>query len=173
MEIVLKLLEKISSYQVLNYLIPGSIMCVLLKWVAGIDLLSFSTIENVIICYFLGMVNGRIASLVLFPLLNNVGVVKEAPYEQYVEAEKVDSKVQVLSDVNVLFRSLANAMLLILLAYGLEKIIGRCMWLMNNINWLTIIGLFVLFLFSIKKQTEFVTKRINETNKRSSMKKRK
>lgn len=41
METLTKLIEKLSSYQILNYLIPGSVFCVLLKHLVGYDIVHF------------------------------------------------------------------------------------------------------------------------------------
>lgn len=168
MELIFKLLEKMSAYQVLNYLIPGSVLVVLLKHLVGIDLLQFSTWELLIVCYFIGMVNGRLASLLLGPLLKKSHFVIEEPYECFLRAEKVDSKVQVLSDIYVLFRSLANAMILLLIVFIMHHFVSPCSWFWHNINWISMIGLGVLFLFATRKQADFVSKRIKENNKKSS-----
>lgn len=164
METLTKLLEKLSSYQILNYLIPGSVFCVLLKHLVGYDIVHFSMVENVIICYFVGMVNSRLGSLILYPILKKTKFIKEAEYADFVKVEKKDSKVTVLSDINNVFRSFANVMILLLCALGIKNIDCISNFLIGNINWIAIISLFILFLFSIRKQTKFVRDRI-EANK--------
>ena len=164
MEAVTKLLEKLSSYQILNYLIPGSVFCVLLKHLVGYDIIHFSMVENVIICYFVGMVNSRLGSLILYPILKKTKFIKEADYPDFVVAEKKDSKVTILSDINNVFRSFANVMLLLLCALCIKNIDCISNFLIGNINWIAIISLFILFLFSIRKQTKFVRNRV-EANK--------
>ena len=164
MEIVTKLLDKLSSYQILNYLIPGSVFCVLLKHLVGYDIVHFSLVENVIICYFVGMVNSRLGSLVLYPILKKTKFIKEAEYPDFVTAEKKDSKITVLSDINNVFCSFANVMILLLCALGIKIIDCISNFLIGNINWIAIISIFILFLFSIRKQTKFVRDRI-EANK--------
>ena len=164
MEIVTKLLDKLSSYQILSYLIPGSVCCVLLKHLVGYDIVHFSMVENVIICYFVGMVNSRLGSLILYPILKKTKFIKEAEYPDFVAAEKKDSKITVLSDINNVFRSFANVMLLLLCALGIKNIDCISNFVTGNINWIAIISLFILFLFSVRKQTKFVRDRV-EANK--------
>ncbi|MGN0227050.1 MAG: hypothetical protein ACI4AI_03175 [Paludibacteraceae bacterium] len=161
METLTKLIEKLSSYQILNYLIPGSVFCVLLKHLVGYDIIHFSIVENVIICYFVGMVNNRLGSLILYPLLKKTKFIKEADYADFVKAEKKDSKVTILSDINNVFRSFANVMLLLLCALGTKNIDSISNFIVNNISWIAIISLFVLFLFSVCKQTKFVRDRVD------------
>ena len=164
MEIVTKLLDKLSSYQILNYLIPGSVYCVLLKHLVGYDIIHFSIVENVIICYFVGMVNSRLGSLILYPILKKTKFIKEAEYPDFVTAEKKDSKVTILSDINNVFRSFANVMLLLLCSLGIKNIDCIASFVVGNINWIAIISLLILFLFSVRKQTKFVRNRV-EANK--------
>lgn len=164
MEAITKILEKLSSYQILNYLIPGSVLCVLLKHLVGYDIISFSMVENVIICYFVGMVNSRLGSLILYPILKKTKFIKEADYPDFIAAEKKDAKVTILNDINNVFRSFANVMLLLLCALGVKNIECISNFVVANINWIAVISLFVLFLLSVRKQTNYVRKRV-ETNK--------
>ena len=72
---VTKILEKISTYQILNYMIPGSILCLLLKYLVGYDFLTFSVVENIVVVYFIGMVNSRLSSLELKPFLKKIKII--------------------------------------------------------------------------------------------------
>ena len=165
METIAKLIEKISTYQILNYMIPGSVLCVLLKYWVGYDLISFSAAENVIIVYFVGMVNSRLSSLVLKKILKEIHFIKETEPEEFIKAEKKDAKLTVLSDINNMFRSMTNVMLLLLIAYGLKHISCIETFVLNNINWIAIASLFILFLFSFREQTKVVKNRIETDNK--------
>ena len=165
METVAKFFEKLSSYQILNYLIPGSIFCVLLKHLVGYDIIHFSMVENVIMCYFVGMVNSRLGSLILYPILKKTKFIKEAEYPDFVAAEKKDSKVTILSDINNVFRSFANVMLFLLCALGIKNIDCISNFVTGNIDWIAIISLFIIFLFSVRKQTKFVHDRVEADNK--------
>lgn len=165
MDVVTKLIEKISAYQILNYIIPGSVLCVLLKHWVEYDIIRYSMVENVIICYFVGMVNSRLGSLVLKKILKKLKFIQEATLEDFIRAEKKDSKLTVLSDINNMFRSMANAMLLLLLAYGFKYIGVIESFVLSNFNWIAMISLLVLLLFSFREQTKAVKKRVEENVK--------
>lgn len=157
---VTKILEKISTYQILNYMIPGSVLCLLLKYLVGYDLLTFSLVENIVVVYFVGMVNSRLSSLVLKPLLKKIKVINEADHKEFIHAEKKDAKLTVLSDMNNSFRSISNAMLILLLAYLLKHISIIETFVLENVNWIAIVSLLVLFVLSYRKQTEYVKERV-------------
>ena len=165
MEAITKLLDKISAYQIVNYIIPGSVLCVLLKHIVGYDIIAFSMIENVIICYFVGLVNSRLGSLILRPILKKCRLVKDAPYDDFVSVEKYDAKLTMLSDINNVFRSFASVMLVLLIAYGIKHIEIIEKYIITNFNWIAILFLLILFVFSIRKQTKFVKDRV-EANKK-------
>ena len=160
-----KLLDKISTYQVVNYIIPGSVLCVLLKHLVGYDVIAFSMIENIIICYFVGLINSRLGSLVLRPVLKLCKFVEDAPYSDYIKAEKQDAKLTELSDINNVFRSFASAMLLLLIAYGIKHIEVIENFIIDNFNWIAILSLLILFIFSMRKQTKFVKDRVEAHKK--------
>ena len=161
---VAKLVEKISTYQILNYMIPGSVLCLLLKYFVGYDLLTFSVIENIVVVYFVGMVNSRLSSLVLKPLLKKTKVINEADHKEFIIAEKEDAKLTLLSDMNNSFRSIANAMLILLLAYIIKHISVIETFVLENINWIAIVSLLILFILSYRRQTEYVKERVEVDN---------
>lgn len=110
------------------------------------------------------MVNSRLGSLILYPILKKTKFIKEAEYPDFVAAEKKDSKVTILSDINNVFRSFANVMLLLLCSLSIKNVDCISNFVTGNINWIAIISLFILFLFSVRKQTKFVRDRV-EANK--------
>jgi hypothetical protein len=163
MEIITKLLDKISSYDFLNYLLPGSIFCVLLKHLVGYDIIAFSMIENFLICYFVGLVISRFGSLVIKEVMKKVGFFVEVKYKDFLAAEKVDPKLTVLNAVNNMFCSFASAMSLLLLAYLVKYIAIIATIVTNHFGLIVVVLLLVLFLFSIRKQTAFIKKRVENT----------
>lgn len=163
METLSKLLDKISSYDFLNYLLPGSIFCVFLKHLVGYDIIAFSMIENFLICYFVGLVISRFGSLVIKEVMKKVGFFVEVKYKDFLAAEKVDPKLTVLNAVNNMFCSFASAMSLLLLAYLVKYIAIIATIVTNHFGLIVVVLLLVLFLFSIRKQTAFIKKRVENT----------
>ncbi len=163
METLTRLLDKISSYDFLNYLLPGSIFCVLLKHLVGYDIIAFSMIENFLICYFVGLVISRFGSLVIKEVMKKVGFFVEVNYKDFLAAEKVDPKLIVLNAVNNMFCSFASAMFLLLLAYLVKYIAIIATIVTNHLGVIVVLLLLVLFLFSVRKQTAFIKRRVEHS----------
>ena len=131
----------------------------------GERLTSFSLIQRswivgIVLYYFIGLVISRVGSLIVKPLLERIGFVKEAPYEDYVEASKSDSKIDILSAQNTMFRTLcAMSIMLMGLKIG-EKVIGILPWGADVYDFIFLVGLFMLFLFSYRKRTQAIVRRV-------------
>ena len=72
------LLEKISSYNILNNLIPGAIFTFAFKFLYVINMDDYSVIEKLILYYFIGMILSRIGSLIIEPLFIKLKIVSNA-----------------------------------------------------------------------------------------------
>ena len=131
----------------------------------GERLTSFSLIQRswivgIVLYYFIGLVISRVESLIVKPVLERIGFVKEAPYADYVEASESDSRIGILSAQNNLFRTLcAMVMMLMGLKIG-EKVIGILPWGADVYDSIFLVGLFMLFLFSYRKQAQDVVRRV-------------
>lgn len=110
------------------------------------------------------MVNNRIGSLIVQPILIKTKFVTFAPYKDYLECELKDSKVTLLNQENNIFRSYIAIFLSLVILYvyiHLELIIN---WIKSiDILLLIIIGL-IVFLFSYRKQTSYIRKRVININ---------
>ena len=89
MENLLKqVFDKISSYNIFNNLYPGIIFCYILKFMFSKIVFTDNWYENLIICYFIGMILNRIGSAVIYPIMKkfkykNVPILNEATYDDY------------------------------------------------------------------------------------------
>ena len=72
------ILEKISSYNLFNYLLPGVVLCVVSDRYFDIPLLQDSIITGLFLYYFVGLVTSRFGSIVLEPILKKLKIVKFA-----------------------------------------------------------------------------------------------
>lgn len=119
------------------------------------------------VCYFIGMLINRVGSLVVEPCLKKTELVTFAPLEQYIEASKKDSKIEILSETNNTYRSLA-ALFLILGLYKLIVVIGgECLEKLCSelMDWLLILVWFLgllMMVVSYCKQTQYIVKRIKK-----------
>ena len=100
------ILEKLSAYNIFSYLLPGLLFVSLGERLTSFSLIQRSWIVGIVLYYFIGLVISRVGSLIVKPLLERIGFVKEAPYEDYVEASASDSRIGILSAQNNLFRTL-------------------------------------------------------------------
>ncbi len=154
-----ELLEKISSYNIFNYLLPGAVFGF---WISSEYELTLASdlLTNAFIYYFLGMIVSRIGSLIIAPILKWMKIIKFDKYKSFIKASKKDEKIDLLSEVNNMYRTFISLFSVI----GFLKFYN---WLESKIIWLDdcriVIGLLfllILFALSYRKQTKFITKRI-------------
>ena len=153
--------DKISSYNFFNYLLPGILFVVFAKQITSYNFLQDDIVLGAFVYYFIGLVVSRIGSLVLEPSLKKLSVIRFAPYKDYVLASKKDSKLEILSEANNMFRTLSSLFLLLGLLKGYEMVIPRFPSIQSLTPYVLVIALFVLFVVSYRKQTQYITKRIS------------
>jgi hypothetical protein len=162
-----KMLDRLSSYNILNYLIPGVLFLVLL------DILNIvaTNESNVLLMlfggYFAGMVISRVGSVVIEPWFKKCKIVKYASYNDYIKAEGKDSKIpMLLSEINM-FRSFIAMFLLILVLYGICMIPTVKEWLRTPWAVFIIITLLlILFVVSYRKHATYIRKRVESAVKK-------
>lgn len=74
------LLDKLSSYNIFNYLLPGVLFAGMSKSVSGYDLVQENLLVGVFVYYFIGMVISRLGSLLVEPLLKKARGRPELPH---------------------------------------------------------------------------------------------
>lgn len=155
-----ELLDKISSYNLFNYLFPGILFAVLSRVITSYSFLQENLIIGVFVYYFLGMVISRIGSLVIEPVLKKLSFLKFADYKDFIEASKKDSKIELLSEINNMYRTLCSLSILLVLLRLYELIESKLPILKSVNSYILAILILVIFLFSYRKQTNYITKRI-------------
>ena len=143
-----KLLERISSYDILNNLFPGSVLYFLLS--ENIQLQQNSILTEFFIIYFLGLLASRIGSLLIEPLCKKLNIIQMASYEDFIKAESRDKKIEILSSVNNMYRTFISVFII----YIFYKITGYI------VETGIIIALLVIFSLSYHKQTNYIRKRV-------------
>src|SRR3990167_4030735 len=111
-----KIIDKISTYNLFNYLLPGVLFVVLAKSFLFIDFTQGDIVLDVFIYYFVGLVISRFGSLVVETLLKAVKFLKFAKHEDFVNASKNDPKLEVLSQENNTYRTFIAMFVLLLLS---------------------------------------------------------
>lgn len=153
-----KLLEKLSSYNIFNYLFPGMIFCILLEKTTSYSIIQENIVIDVFLAYFIGLLISRISSLIIEPLLKKVKFVKFAEYKDFVLASENDSKIELLSESNNMYRVFISLFFLLLIVKVYEQIFQQLLG--EYTNFIVISLLLLLFLFSYRKQTSYITQRV-------------
>lgn len=150
-----ELLQKLSTYNIFNYLFPGVVFVILLNRYTEINLVVDDVILGMFLYYFFGLVLSRIGSILIEPALRCTKIVEFSDYARFIRASKLDDKIELLSEVNNMHRTII-AMLVVLLA------ISICNGSVTCLLTTGLLGIVTLFVLSYRKQTSFITKRIDE-----------
>lgn len=154
------LLDKLSSYNLFNYLLPGIIFVILAGEITHYSFIQQDIIIGAFLYYFIGLVISRFGSLIIEPFLKYLSFLEFADYKDFIAASKKDEKIELLSEVNNTYRTLSSMFILLLLLKLYEKIEGRFSFLEECHVVVALILLLVMFLLSYRKQTSYITKRI-------------
>lgn len=167
-------LRKLSSYNLFVNLVPGCIFMFYLHELKSIVLISnteggISVFTLLCMWYVVGIVINRIGSLVIEPLYKKIKIIIFASYDDYVNAEKKDNKIALLSEVNNFYRSMVALFSVIILS---EITLNEFDVEILKSNWFILIILlmcFVIFSLSYRSQTRYIKNRIEVSlNNRSS-----
>lgn len=162
-----ELLDKLSSYNIFNYLLPGILFAVIITKTTEFTLIQSDIISGVFVYYFIGLVISRVGSLIIEPILKKINFVKFADYKDFVQVSAEDQKLEVLSESNNMYRTLISTFFLIVLI-KLYFILAKSWTFLSDWGvWILIALLIVMFLFSYKKQTKYIASRINSQKSNS------
>lgn len=163
-----KIIEKMDSYNIFNYLLPGALFNYLFKQFFDMELVQGNIVENLFVYYFLGMIVSRIGSIFIEPICKKIKWVKYADYGEYVKALEKDDMVKLLSEVNNTYRTLLSGGI-VLIAIKMYFCISEKLKISNDIDIiLATIFVVVLFGFSYRKQTKYVIDRVTKVNEEES-----
>lgn len=159
-----ELINKISSYNLFNYLFSGVLFVVLASKFTSHSFIQEDLVIGFFLYYFMGLVISRIGSLIVDPILKGISFVKFREYPEYVEASKKDPSIEVLSEANNTYRTLV-AVCLSLLFLKIYDIFSLRFIVSTQCEIYTLlILLLVMFLFAYRKQTSYISKRIEKVN---------
>lgn len=155
-----ELLSKVSSYNIFNYLFPGAVFAVLSERLGMLKMPHNDIVTTLLLYYVIGLTISRVGSVLIEPVARRVGFVKYADYPSYVRACSKDTKLEVLLEVSNTYRTLATAFLLLLVGYTFGDVGAKVGMSVGWRNALALIALFTLFLFSFRKQSGYISKRV-------------
>ena len=176
-EIGKSMLEKVSSYNILNNFLPGIIFCYMVKFFTGYELDTGSNWENIFIYYFWGLIISRVGSIVIESLLLKITIknkrsrrkenyIKRAPYEEYSRVSEKQSFIKILNETNNVYRTMISVFMCVLVIKLYEVISTYIYKFVGGIGLiediLFLLGGMLLFIMSYKKQTDYIRERIQE-----------
>jgi len=154
-----EIIEKLSSYNLFNYLFPGILYVIIVKKITTYNLIQENILIGVFLYYFIGLVISRIGSLLIEPILKKIAVF--ADYSDFISASKEDNKIELFSEVNNMYRTLISLFVVILVSKLYDILSNNYNFLKIVLPYLLVIALLILFVFSFKKQTAYIVKRVN------------
>ena len=157
---VKEILNKLSSYNLFNYLLPGIIFVVLANRFTRYSFIQHDIVIGLFLYYFIGLSISRLGSLAIEPILKRISFLQFADYDDFVTASKNDDKIELLSEVNNTYRTICSLFCMLLLLKLYEKIEGRFPVLNEWDGFVVIVLLLLIFLLSYRKQTIYLIKRI-------------
>src|SRR5882724_6192936 len=145
-----EIINKITSYNLFNYLVPGVLFAAFVDYFTIYPLIQDNLIIGAFVYYFLGLVVSRFGSLVIEPVLKKISFLKFDPY------------IELFSEENNMYRTFISLFVLLILLKTYE-IIEFKLAILKDWNPYILVGvLLIMFLYSYKKQTKYITKRIKE-----------
>jgi hypothetical protein len=154
------LLNKISSYHLFNYLLPGCLFAVFASRITHRDFVQQNVILGLFSYYFYGLVISRVGSLLVGPLLRWTRLIKFSNYSEYVMACKSDPKIDLLLESSNMYRTLLSLLIVLGLLQEYGWAVTRFSWLGRCQGIFLVLFLLAIFLFSYRKQTVHITKRV-------------
>lgn len=155
------LLEKLSSYNIFNYLLPGVVFVAISSSLTGYSLIQDDIVIGVFLYYFIGLVISRIGSIVVEPVLKGVGFLHFSEYKDYIQATKEDKLLEILSEANNMYRTFLSLFLCLAMLKTFEVITGYHPFLNDWLPAIIVVGLLFIFAFSYRKQTSYISKRVS------------
>jgi len=155
------ILDKLSSYNILNYLLPGILFAVIGEKISPFTFIQKDIFVGAFIYYFIGLVISRIGSIIIEPLFKKVKIVNFVKYEKFVIASKDDHKLDELSEANNMFRTLCSVFILLIALLVVSGIVNQYPSLMPYAVLIALVFLLILFVLAYRKQTSYVVKRVN------------
>ena len=159
-----ELFDKISTYNIFNYLLPGILFVVFCKYFIGYTFILEDDFLGAFLYYFIGMVISRFGSLIVEPFLKWINFLKFEDYKKYIIASQKDHKIELFSEISNTYRTITSLFVLLILVkiyYSFDIKYNFA----NPIAYTTItIILLFLFLLSYRKQTNYISKRIKSNS---------
>lgn len=159
------ILEKLSSYNILNNILPGVVF--IFFWDKSFPTMKFALsednlISSIFLYYFFGMIISRAGSLFIEPAFKFVKIIRFEPYSRYLQARCIDEKIPELLETDNLFRTMIATFLFLLIIRVAHSFIFYPGYILYKDIFMYIFLIFtIIFSLAYRKQTQYIVKRIN------------
>jgi hypothetical protein len=157
-----ELVKKIWSYNLFNYLLPWVLFVIFINQYLNYNLIQENIILGAFLYYFIWLIISRLGSLIIEPLLQYFKIIKYAEYSDFLNAEKNDEKIWELLEVTNMYRTLLAMFISIIVLYLYQWIIIIYPWVSLYNSIYLLILLVILFVFSYRKQVQYISKRVSK-----------
>ena len=152
-------MQKLSSYKLFNFLFPGIIFYYIINNYTKIHI---NKDENIIISiamiYFLGMILNRIGAIIE-SIFRKFKIIQFAEYKDFDKAEKKDEKLQILNEINNMYRTIISLFIISIIIKTYEILFDSYNFTDIKILILLLTILF-LFIYSYRRQIKFIKDRV-------------
>lgn len=155
-------LEKISSYNIFNFLLPGTVFAFVSDRLTNTEFVQHDLLIAVFVYYFLGLVISRVGSLVVEPVLKGSGFVTFSDYSDFVDVSEADPTLATLSEVNNTLRTMISLSLFVIATIVYDRLAAVSTNFAAYAPYFLLLLILALFLFAFRKQTAYITKRVNK-----------
>ena len=152
--------DVISSYRIVNNLIPGGALCVFSYYFIDNRVLFNNVFFNICLFYIVGIVIGRIGSVIVEKVCKDVGFIDRAKYEDFVEAEKSDTSLKTISEISDLYRNMISLCILLEIGCAISLCFNKQSLCLVETALLISVIVGALMLFAYKKQINYVRRRV-------------
>ena len=152
--------DKISSYNLFNYLLPGILFVVIANSFIPHSFIQEDIVIGFFVYYFIGLVISRFGSLVIEPILKRISFLKFADHKDFIYASKKDPQINIFSKENNMYRTFCSMFVLLILLKLYHFISLKFPILEWYGAYFLIILLLLIFLFAYRNQTQYIAKRV-------------
>lgn len=159
------LLNKISSYNIFNNLVPGVVFSHLISAFGIYTADTGSILTDLFVFYFIGVVISRIGSIFIEPILKMARIVRYSEYNSYLLACEKDHKIPILVEENNQYRTYISMLFMVIAAAGIKRAMDHY-GISAGLIKLVVAGILLfMFVLAYRKQTSFIRRRVERHTK--------
>lgn len=159
------ILSKITSYNLFNNLVPGVVFSYAASSLEIAAVGTGNLATDLIIYYFIGVLISRFGSLFVEPILKFTRVAIYADYTSYLNACANDKKIELLVEDNNQYRTYISALVILILALIFNNASDQYQITQTTRKIIVVSAILMLFILAYRKQTSYIRKRIDHSNK--------